>query len=113
DLSSLRSLTHIGASAPQTLRLRARRRFGPIITHLYGASEIGVVSVLTPREHDLSRPDRFACAGRIKAGVEVRFRRADGGLAGPGEAGVIEVRSPAMSSGYRNDPGLTSRSFQQ
>ena len=28
DLSSLRTLTHIGASAPPTLRLRAHRRFG-------------------------------------------------------------------------------------
>src|ERR1700729_1716697 len=33
DLSSLRTLTHIGASAPPTLRLRAHRRFGARVVH--------------------------------------------------------------------------------
>jgi fatty-acyl-CoA synthase len=113
DLSSLRSLTHIGASAPKSLRLRARKRFGPIVGHVYGASEMGVVSALAPGEHDLLRPELFTSAGRIHAGVDVRFRRSDGRLANSGEVGVIEVRSPAMASGYRNNPGLTSWNFQQ
>jgi fatty-acyl-CoA synthase len=113
DLSSLRSLTHIGASAPESLRLRARRRFGPIIGHAYGASEMGLVSVLAPSDHDLSRPKGFTSAGRIQPGVDVRFRRADGRLAKSGEIGVIEVRSPAMASGYRNNPGPGSRSFRE
>jgi fatty-acyl-CoA synthase len=111
-LSSLRSLTHIGASAPKTLRLRARKRFGPIIGHVYGASETGVVSVLAPVDHDVSRPETFTSAGRIQPGVDVRFRRTDGLLANSGEIGVIEVRSPAMANEYRNNPGLSSRSFQ-
>jgi fatty-acyl-CoA synthase len=111
DLSSLRSLTHIGASAPKSLRLRARKRFGPVIGHVYGASEIGVVSVLAPIDHDVSRPETFTSAGRIQPGVEVRFRRTDERLVNSGEIGVIEVRSPAMASGYRNNPGLGSRSF--
>jgi fatty-acyl-CoA synthase len=111
DLSSLRSLTHIGASAPKSLRLRARTRLGPIIGHVYGASEMGVVSVLAPSDHDLSRSDVFTSAGRIQPGVEVRFRRADGVLVKSGEVGVIEVSSPAMASGYRNNPGLSSLSF--
>jgi fatty-acyl-CoA synthase len=111
DLSSLRSLTHIGASAPKSLRLRARARLGPIIGHVYGASEMGVVSVLAPSDHDLSRSDLFTSAGRIQPGVEVRFRRAAGLLAKSGEVGVIEVKSPAMATGYRNNPGLGSLSF--
>jgi fatty-acyl-CoA synthase len=113
DLSSLRSLTHIGASAPKRLRLRAHRRLGPIIGHAYGASEMGLVSVLAPSDHDLSRPESFTSAGRIQPGVDIRFRRADGRLANSGEIGVIEVRSPAMASGYRNNPGLSSRSFRE
>jgi fatty-acyl-CoA synthase len=112
DLSSLRSLTHIGASAPKNLRLRARERLGPIIGHVYGASEMGVVSALAPIDHDASYPERFTSAGRIQSGVDVRFRRPDGRLANSGEVGVIEVRSPAMASGYRNNPALSSQSFQ-
>jgi fatty-acyl-CoA synthase len=113
DLSSLRSLTHIGASAPKSLRLRACKRLGPIIGHAYGASEMGLVSVHAPIDHDVSRPESFTSAGRIQPGVDVRFRRADGRLVNSGEIGVIEVRSPAMANGYRNNPGLSSRSFQE
>lgn len=94
DLSSLRAVVHIGASAPPTLRRRARERLGPVIAHTYGASEIGIVSALPPAEHDPAQQDRFTCAGRIHPGVEVRFRRTDGTLAEAGEAGGIEVRSP-------------------
>ena len=78
DLSSLRSLTHVGASAPRSLRLRARERLGPVLTHVYGASEMGIVSVLAPAEHDVGRPDLFTSAGRIQPGVNIRFRRAMG-----------------------------------
>src|ERR1700761_2706395 len=112
DLSSLRCLTHIGASAPASLRLRARAHFGPIIEHAYGASEMGLVSVLAPSEHDLLRPESFASAGHIRPGVEVRFRAPDGHLACQGETGVVEVRSPVMSSGYRGNPDLTARAFR-
>ncbi len=110
DLTSLRALTHIGASAPQCLRERARKRFGPIIVHLYGASEMGIVSILPPAEAD-TNPARLVTAGRIRSGVEVRFRRADGALAASGETGVIEVRSAAVAAGYRNNPALTSEHF--
>jgi acyl-CoA synthetase (AMP-forming)/AMP-acid ligase II len=113
DLSSLRSLTHIGASAPKTLRLRARKRFGSIVGHAYGASEIGLVSVHASIDHDLSRPESFTSAGRIRPGVDVRFRQIDGRLVVSGEIGIIEVRSPAMASGYRNNPDLSFRSFQE
>lgn len=100
DLSSLRALTHIGAMAAPVLRVRAHDRLGPVIMHTYGASEIGIVSALLPAEHD--RPSRFRCAGRIFAGVDVRFRGADGAL--DPRAGAIEVRSPAMAQGYRHRP---------
>jgi fatty-acyl-CoA synthase len=113
DLSSLRSLTHIGASVPRTLRLRARKRLGPVLAHVYGASEMGVVSVLAPNEHDLSRLDLFTSAGRVQPSVDIRFRHSNGSLADGEEGGIIEVRSPALATDYRNNAGLTSRSFQQ
>lgn len=99
DLSSLRVVTHIGATAAPVLRRRARERLGPVVAHTYGASEVGIVSALSPAEHD--RPSRFRCAGHVCAGVEVRFRAPDGTL---GPQGEIEVRSPAMAQGYRHRP---------
>ena len=80
-----------------------------MVAHTYGASETGIVSALSPAEHD--RPERFTCAGRIRPGVEVRFRRSDGSLAGPGEPGVVEVRSPQLASGYRNRPAEAAAAF--
>lgn len=112
DLSSLRTLTHIGASAPPTLRRRAHARLGGVLAHTYGASEIGLVSALRPAEHDLARPELFGCAGRIHPGVAVRFRREDGSLADQGGIGNIEVRSPAMASGYRHRPDLEAAAFR-
>jgi fatty-acyl-CoA synthase len=112
DLSSLRTVTHIGASAPPTLRRRARERFGARIVHPYGASEEGLVSILSSQEDDPSHPERSSSAGRILPGVEVRFRRTDGTFAAAGEIGGIEVRSPAMAQGYRNRPDLQAVAFQ-
>jgi fatty-acyl-CoA synthase len=111
DLSSLRSITHIGASAPPTLRRRAWERLGPVIAHTYGASEMGIVSALRPGEQDPARPETFSCSGHVLPGVEIRFRRNDGTLASPGEIGSIEVRSPAMAGGYRNGPELAAHAF--
>jgi fatty-acyl-CoA synthase len=109
DLSSLSVLTHIGAAAPPVLRVRARERLGPVIAHTYGASEMGLVSALAPPEHDLAYPDRFTCAGRVLPGVEVRFRSPDGAL--DERAGAIEVRSPAMASGYLRRPVEQAMNF--
>ncbi|SFM93102.1 fatty-acyl-CoA synthase [Variovorax sp. OV329] len=111
DLSSLRTLTHIGASAPPSLRRRARERFGPRVVHVYGASEEGLVSALAGGPGDASADD-FHSAGHVLPGVEVRLRREDGTLASAGEAGCIEVRSPAMAQGYRNRPDLEAQAFR-
>jgi fatty-acyl-CoA synthase len=109
DLSSLRTLTHIGASAPPALRRRARERLGPVVQHTYGASEMGIVSALRPTEYDPDDPERATSAGRILPGVEVRFRREDGTL--DPSSGSIEVRSPAMAHGYRNRPEEQAEHF--
>src|SRR4029077_16531082 len=108
DLSSLPTPTHIGDLAAPTLRRRARERFGAVLVHAYGASEIGIVSALSPAEYDPAHPELFTCAGRPRPGVHVRFRRDDGTLAGSGEIGTIEVRSPAVAGGYHNRPDLKS-----
>ena len=112
DLSSLRTLTHIGASAPPALRLRARQRFGPRVVHTYGAIEEGLVSVLTAAEDDPANPEHFHSAGRVFPHVEVRLRRNDGTIAVASETGSIEVRSPAMAQGYRNRPDLEATAFR-
>ncbi|MCD2189388.1 class I adenylate-forming enzyme family protein [Actinomycetospora soli] len=109
DLSSLRTLTHIGASAPPALRRRAYERLGPVLQHTYGASEMGIVSALRPDEYDPTDPERATSAGRILPGVDVRLRAADGTL--DPSSGSIEVRSAAMAHGYRNRPQEQAEHF--
>jgi fatty-acyl-CoA synthase len=77
------------------------------LSSLRVASEIGIVSALSPAEHD--RPSRFGCAGRIQPGVDVRFRSPDGTL--DPRTGSIEVRSPAMALGYRHRPAEEAQNF--
>lgn len=113
ELSSLRTLTHVGASAPPALRRRALERFGPVLVHVYGASEMGLVSVLPSAEYALAREDLLTSAGHVRPGIQVRIRRDDGMLAAPGEIGRIEVRSPAMADGYRNRPDLEAAAFHE
>lgn len=83
-----------------------------MLVHTYGASEEGLVSVLSPAEYDPRHPERFTSAGRILAHVDVRLRQDDGTLASPGEVGGIEVRSPGMAQGYRNRPDLEAAAFR-
>lgn len=109
DLSTLRTLVHIGASAPPVLRRRARQRLGPVVMHTYGASEQGLISALPPGAPE---PEPFTSAGRVLPGVRLRLCRPDGGPAAAGEPGVIETSSPGMAQGYRNLPELTTRAFR-
>ncbi|WP_168791004.1 class I adenylate-forming enzyme family protein [Paraburkholderia aromaticivorans] len=111
DLSSLRAIAHIGGSAPAILRQRAIARLGPVLTHLYGASETGLVSILPPSAYE-ANPDVLGCAGRIRPGVEVRLRGADGTLARAGQCGNIEVKSAAVADGYYHQPVDEAQKFQ-
>ncbi len=82
-----------------------------MLTHLYGASESGVVSVLAPPRYE-ANANLATSAGRIVDGVAVRLRRADGLLAAQGQAGNIEVRSRFVAQGYYNQPDEESRKFR-
>jgi hypothetical protein len=69
-----------------------------VVAHTYGASEIGIVSALTPPEYD---PEGAHGAGRIHPGVEVRFRAADGALDPSATWGASTRRGTCTSSGAR------------
>jgi fatty-acyl-CoA synthase len=111
DLSSLRSLTHIGGLSPAILRRRAIARLGPVLTHMYGASEAGLVSVL-PAANYGTAAELLVSAGRVRPGVDVRFRLANGTLARTGQHGKIEVRSRAVAQGYYNQEVESAQKFR-
>jgi acyl-coenzyme A synthetase/AMP-(fatty) acid ligase len=107
DLSPLRRLVHIGGSAPAALRKRASAKLGKCLMHTYGASEMGVVSGLSPEQYIHA----FASSGHLMSDVAIRFRGEDGNLTDRWTPGVIEVNAPGMAQGYRNRPDLTRKAF--
>jgi AMP-binding enzyme len=72
DLSSLRSISHIGANAAPSSRRRLLRRAGPVLSNPYGASEAGIVSVLTAPDYSLDHP-RATGHGRDAAAPGLTF----------------------------------------
>ncbi|WP_345964083.1 AMP-binding protein [Streptomyces sp. BRB040] len=108
DTSSLRQLIYGGCQASPARIADAIRRLGPVLMQGYGQSESGSISVLTPEDHDLSRPERLRSAGRVLPGVEVAIRDTDGNDLPHGDHGEICVRSGHLMQGYWKQPELTA-----
>jgi acyl-CoA synthetase (AMP-forming)/AMP-acid ligase II len=106
DLTSLVAITHIGADAAPSLLLRLLRilesvGLDHVLAHAYGASELGLVSMLAGAEYGTQRIDLLGSVGRPLPGVDVTIERADESLAGPEEEGTIVVRSSAAAGRVR------------
>ncbi|MFD9903640.1 AMP-binding protein [Streptomyces sp. NPDC059063] len=98
-----------GGAAPSPARLgQAMERFGPVLHQIYAASESGLVTELTPAEHDVRRPESLTSCGRPGPGVEVELRDEDGKPVAVGQLGELYVRSPTVMEGYWNDPERTA-----
>ncbi len=107
DLSSLVMISHIGADAAPALRLRLLRRLesvglAGVLAHTYGASELGLVSLLAGTDYTTDRVDLLDTAGRVLPGVDVTVERPDGSAADLGEDGRIVVSSAAVAPGVRS-----------
>jgi long-chain acyl-CoA synthetase len=111
-LTSIRRLFYGASPMPEPLLRRAlavlpQTRF----MQAYGQTEFCPVALLPHDDHLAAlagEPHRLRAAGRIVPGVEVRLRRSDGRLAGPGEPGEIEARGPMAMIGYRDRPEETA-----
>jgi fatty-acyl-CoA synthase len=106
DLRSCVAINHIGADAAPSLRLRLLRRLesvglAQVLSHSYGASELGLVSVLQGADYSAQRPGLLGSAGRALPGVDITIERPDGSPAGPDEDGAIIVRSANVAPGVR------------
>jgi fatty-acyl-CoA synthase len=105
---ALTAITYFGAAASPARLRQAIERFGPVLHQVYGATESGLVSALSPQEHDLRRPGSLSSCGRPGPGVEVELRDDDGRPVAAGQPGELYVRSPMVMEGYWNDPERTA-----
>ncbi|MEU8652754.1 SDR family NAD(P)-dependent oxidoreductase [Streptomyces sp. NPDC048737] len=108
DTSSLRGIVYSGCRASATRLADVVRRFGLVLVQTYGQNEAGGISVLTPQDHDLTRPDRLASAGRVLPWVEVAIRDGDGRDLPVGESGEICVRARTVMREYLKQPAETA-----
>ena len=85
-----------GTRVPGWLRTQLKRFLTDNIWVLYATSEVGMISVASPDQHE-TFPEGV---GFPAAGVTVEVINPNGELVGPGEIGQIRVRKAGMASGY-------------
>ncbi len=104
DLSSLRRVVSGSAPLPAEVLAEWNRRVPGIeIVEGYGCSETAALACTTA-----PGKARAGSVGQAAPSVDIRIEAADGSDAGPGEDGEICVRSPALMTGYWQDPDATA-----
>lgn len=108
DVSSVVSIVHTGASCPVAVKRAMIDWFGPVLVEAYGSTEAGTVTMIDSSEW-LEHP---GSVGRVMPGFELTVRDEDGTVLGPGESGLVCVRSIAgPGPRYHGDPEKTARSY--
>ena len=112
DLSSLREVFYTGSPAAPERLAAAAKALGPVLFQVYGSSETGLISLLTPQDH--ADPDLRRTVGRAPANVRITVRDPQDHvrILPPGEPGEICVAGRWMMSHYWNDPEQTARTVR-
>ena len=104
DLSSFRMKFATSAPFPAALKAEVLKRWPGGLVEYYGMTEGGGTCILLAHEF----PDKLATVGRPSEGHDIRLIGEDGREVAPGELGEVVGRSPAMMSGYHNQPVKTA-----
>ena len=108
DFSALRRILYAGSPiSAETLR-RALGLFGCGFVQFYGATEMWIMSLLRPQQHDLAFPQHLSSCGTPVHFVEMRVVDPSFKDVPDGVVGEFLVRSPVMFSGYWNQPLATA-----
>ncbi len=108
DTRSLRALFSISAPLSPSLAEAAMRAFGEIVYNLYGATELGLVTVAAPA-------DSRRCPGTIGRplpGVCIRLLDDRGRDVPQGEPGRLYVKSPSRMAGYFGNAGAPESTIE-
>lgn len=108
EARSLRRVVYSGTPAAPHRIAEAVEVFGPVLIQLYGTTEAGGISNLSPLDH--LEPELLGSVGRPLPWVDVELREPGTGRAvARGETGEVWVRTPTVMDGYPGDPELTAR----
>jgi long-chain acyl-CoA synthetase len=106
DLSALRSIAAGGDSVPVALQDRVREVMGVIMYEGLAQTETGP-SIVNPL-----RAPRLGSIGVVVKGVHVRVVNGAGQPVADDEPGELLVKSPAVCSGYWNNPEATAEALR-
>ena len=95
-----------GAPSPPALVEEARRRFDAAYSIRYSSTESGGLG--TGTAFDADDDEALHTVGRPRPGIEVALRDDEDADVAAGEVGEVCLRSPAVMSGYWNDPEATA-----
>ena len=104
NLSSYRLKFSTSAPFSAALKAEVLRRWPGGLIEFYGMTEGGGSCGLLAHEH----PDKLDTVGQPLPGHDVRIIDEQGAELPPGQVGEIVGRSPAMMTGYHQQPGKTA-----
>jgi fatty-acyl-CoA synthase len=108
DTRSLRGIFSLGAPLPGPLAVETMDRFGDVLFNLYGATELGIVTIAKPA-------DLRAAPGTIGPAIpgnEIHLLDDAGREVRQGEVGEVYVRNKMLVSGYHKDAEATRSSMK-
>ena len=109
DFDHVKAIVVGGAASPPALVEEARRVFGAPYSIRYSSTESGGIGIGTALDAD--DDEALHSIGRPRPGVEVDIRDEDGKPLPDGEVGELWLTSPAVMSGYWNDPAGTAETL--
>jgi acyl-CoA synthetase (AMP-forming)/AMP-acid ligase II len=108
----LRAIVYGGAPIHLEHLRAALRRFGPVLTQLYGQGESPMTIAYLPAwAHEDADDETLQSAGFVRSGVEVRILDGAASLVPRGETGEIAVHSDGVMEGYWRDEEANAASF--
>jgi acyl-CoA synthetase (AMP-forming)/AMP-acid ligase II len=113
DFSSLRRLLYAGSPIAVETLTRAIAVLGCDLVQFYGTTEAGLVTMLRPADHDVTKEQLLASCGQPLPQVEIRLVDADGVDTAGGEVGELLVRSPMAFTSYWRRPDETAAALEE
>ncbi|MEM8706112.1 MAG: class I adenylate-forming enzyme family protein [Actinomycetota bacterium] len=109
DFEHVKAIVVGGAASPPALVDEARRVFGAPYSIRYSSTESGGIGIGTALDAD--DDEALHSIGRPRPGVEADIRDEDGNPLPDGDVGELWLTSPAVMSGYWNDPEGTAETL--
>jgi len=108
----LRAIVYGGAPIHLEHLRAALRRFGPVLTQLYGQGESPMtISYLPAWAHEGADDETLQSVGFVRSGVEVRIVDVAAFSLPPGDTGEIVVRGDVVMEGYWRNEEANAASF--